>query len=405
MFETGPFRECPRCRQDAAFGILAVKDASVVKRCKSCRYSDCEPLPVPVKKVVYLDQFAVSSLYKIKSGKMPQQANSHTFWVEAEKQVSRAYLLQQVVFPESNVHDDETTVSAFAQDLRVAHEMLSGGTSFLRTEEVELEQAIEFAKAFIEGAPAPALSFAADVVLERDRNVWLPKLHVTTNMDMSFFAPGIRRSRDESGRLFDQLAVKWAAEKPKYNDILKSELGAYASSHIAALKNSMERVQRGLASGDMMEVMEGTQSPVMRHIEAVKSVFEGRGVPSEHLMTRIGDFWRWEGCEQIPSHRISAYLFAAIAAKMAAGQKRLPGRGALNDVRAISCYAPYVDALLIDNEFAGLLSEQRTRAGSAIAARVFSIKSGEAFIAYMRELADGASDEVREQAQELYGVK
>lgn len=404
MFEHGPFRHCPKCGQPDTFGILSVGGNLVTRRCKACRYSHSEGLPTLDKKVIYLDQFAISGLYRVKSGTMPLNANSRAFWVEAEKQVNRAYLLQQAIFPASNIHDSETIVSRFAAELRLAHEMLSGDTNFHTTEEVELTQVLASAEAYAGGARAPLIKFDVDDVLEGNRNNWLPTMHVTANMDSSFFAAGIRQDRDQSGGAFDALAAKWAAEKPTFKDVLMAELAAYGSSRIAGLRSAQERLRRGMLAGDMMEVLEATHSPVCRELEALKHLFKERGIESESVAAEVGKFWDWKGCEQIPSHRISAYLFATIASKMASGQKRLPGRGTLNDVRAISCYAPYVDAMLIDNEFAGFLNENRVKSGSGLDTKVFSLRRGDEFLAYITGLADSAPNDVRENAKQLYGI-
>jgi hypothetical protein len=68
MFELPPFRKCPKCKMES-FGTLSVGGNNVTKRCKDCRYSHNEILPDVDKRVIYLDQFAVSELYKTKEGK------------------------------------------------------------------------------------------------------------------------------------------------------------------------------------------------------------------------------------------------------------------------------------------------------------------------------------------------
>ena len=55
-------------------------------------------------------------------------------------------------------------------------------------------------------------------------------------------------------------------------------------------------------------------------------------------------FWEWERLREVPHHRISSYLFAGLARRVVAGQRRVT-RGFMNDVRAISAYAPYVEAI------------------------------------------------------------
>lgn len=123
MFELPLFRKCPKCKKDA-FGTLSVGGTVVEKRCAECRYSHGEILPELDKRVVYLDQFAVSELYKTKTRR--PGAPSEQFWQDCYALANRAYLRQQVIFPVSNLHSDETIVFHSPEELRLAHEMFSG---------------------------------------------------------------------------------------------------------------------------------------------------------------------------------------------------------------------------------------------------------------------------------------
>ena len=109
MFELPPFRKCLRCKSES-FGTLSVGGNRVTKRCKECRYSHDEVLPDVDKRVVYLDQFAVSELYKTKTNTRKPGAPHDQFWRDCYALANRAYLRQQVIFPASNLHSDETMV-------------------------------------------------------------------------------------------------------------------------------------------------------------------------------------------------------------------------------------------------------------------------------------------------------
>ena len=113
-------------------------------------------------------------------------------------------------------------------------------------------------------------------------------------------------------------------------------------------------------------------------------------------------FWRWVGNHHQPYHRISCYLFAALARKVGAGQKRAPGRGTLNDIKALAAYGPYVDAMFIDKEWAGLLAERPLHDELKLKARIFSINTGDAFLDYLDGLERRATVEVRELSQTIY---
>ena len=97
-------------------------------------------------------------------------------------------------------------------------------------------------------------------------------------------------------------------------------------------------------------------------------------------------------------------LFAAMARRATNGQKRVPNRGTPNDIDMISSYLPYCDAIFIDDEFAGLLREEpiATEVGK-YGTRVFSTRTREEFLAYLREIQAALPAEHLAQVVVTYG--
>jgi hypothetical protein len=170
VLERGPFQTCPGCGATHSFGILSAVGDTVRRRCKACRFSLDEVLPALDKKVIYLDQFAISEFYKVKSKTRRPDAGNQEFWQDFQRLANRAYLLQQVIFPASNIHSDETIVSPFASDLGLAHEMMSGDTSFEDAQEIAAQHEFAYAKAYLSGSPPPELSTDVDDILDGQRN-------------------------------------------------------------------------------------------------------------------------------------------------------------------------------------------------------------------------------------------
>jgi hypothetical protein len=226
MFERAPFEACPRCRAFNSFGILSAGGSTIRRRCTACRYAHSEVLPDLDKKVVYLDQFAISEIFKVKAGTRNAAAGGQGFWEEVEAQANRAYLLQQVIFPNSDIHRDETIVSPFGNELALAHEMLSGDVSFNSVNEIELSQALACAEAYLQSKPGPHLNFEVDEILEGERNDWLPDMHVTASMDYGIFSEELRIRREEAASNFAPLWQRWLRDKPTFSDVLKHELRA-----------------------------------------------------------------------------------------------------------------------------------------------------------------------------------
>lgn len=136
----------------------------------------------------------------------------------------------------------------------------------------------------------------------------------------------------------------------------------------------------------------------------LKLLFEASGVSSTESGAEVRTFWEWPGNLSLPEHRLSSYLFAAIARKLASGQKRLPSRGMSNDITVISTYGPYVDAMFLDNECAALLSESPLNTELKLKAKIFSTNSGDAFLGYLQSIEAETSSEVRAYAEEIYGL-
>lgn len=318
--------------------------------------------------------------------------------------MQRAYLLQQVVFPASSIHDDETLVAAgLADGLALAHDMLSGETEFDRVEDIAMAQVWAFVEAYADGKPPPDLDFDVDGILDGERNAWIPDLHISANMSFSQFAPATRAGRDAAAAEFQALAAHWAQEKPSFATVLKRELNSMESANRGAVLASAQRIEKAIGNADMVEIFEGAESAIMRQFRALRAFFEKRGVAPEASTAEVLKFWGWAGNHHQPQHRISSYLFAGLARRIVNNQ-RAPDKGMMNDIQAISTYGPYVDAMFVDKMCENLLREQPLARDLKMKAKFFSMRTGEDFLAYLDGLAAQATDEVRRYAEEAYGV-
>ncbi|WP_296762066.1 hypothetical protein [Sediminimonas sp.] len=144
--------------------------------------------------------------------------------------------------------------------------------------------------------------------------------------------------------------------------------------------------------------------PIYREYRELCRLLEDRGIDENQQPIEIMKFWHWERQQEIPHQRISSYLFAAVARRVVMGEKKIVDRGLINDVRTISTYAPYVDALFIDKRCAALLKEEPLRAELEYKARIFSLNNPDEFLGYLQEIESQTPDEVREYAAMIYGI-
>lgn len=402
MFERPPFINCPWCGE-RGLGILGVSDDAYTRRCKFCGAKARYYLPEVDKKVLYLDQFVISEIFKVKEGKRREGAPHAEFWSEANDLINKGLRYQRIVCPASDIHRDETIVYRDGQELGLAHEMLGGDTSFEDTITIEHKQIFRHLDAYLKDEEPPSFDGDVDEILHGHRNAWLPDLHITANMDWSRFVESTRLARERSAEAFAPLFDGWARDKPSFEEVLNNELGSLARSYADAYIHFIAMAAAGQASGDVEKFMNGALAPAVTLINEIKRVFVKRGTSDELAFREAIKFLSWPKNLSLPYHWISAHLFAAIGDRLARGQKRRPSRGMMNDIRAISLYGPYVDAMFLDNECASLLDEKAVRNGVKLKARVFCLRRSADFIAYLQELVDSTPNEIVVAAQELYG--
>lgn len=403
MFERPPFKKCPQCDREEGFGILWVSSESYDRRCKFCGAKATYDLPEVNKKVLYLDQFAISEIFKIKERKRRADAPHAEFWAEANDLLDRAIRRQQIICPASNIHRDETMVYRNGKALDLAHEMMGGDTSFEDTTTIEHRQIYRHLEVYLKGEEPPPFECNVDEILHGHRNAWLSDLHITVETDWSGFVENTRLARDKAAEDFAPLYDGWTRDKPTFERVLNNELGALARGYVEAYFRFMAMAKAGEASGDIQKYINGALSPVVTLIHEIDREFVKRGTPPELACHETVKFLNWQKNQSLPHHWISAHLFAAIADRLVRGQKRRPSRGMMNDIKAISLYGPYVDAMFLDNECASLMEEKAVTRGVKLKTRIFCLRRSTDFLTYLRELIDSAPQQVVDAARELYG--
>lgn len=382
-------------------GILSVGGHLLTKRCANCRNTMQIPLPELDKKAIYLDQFMFSMIYNVKNeGNLPK--GHEAFAKEVYALLRRCVLLQQVFLPHSDIHHDETTVFHSPIDLRGLYEFFGGDVSLMDSRDVELLQDIQFAKAFFDDKE-PDVSLGLDEIADSRRNEWLPDMHVGVRADYSQFADHIRSVRGEVHDALKHLADTWIEKKATFEGVLESESSAIGPTKEQAFAKWFEEVSNPDPS-DPMALFESSGRPIFREYQELCHLLEDRGVEEDQHLVAIMKFWNWERQREIPHQKISSYLFAAVARRVVMGEKKIVDRGLVNDVRTISTYAPYLDALFVDKRCAALLKEDPLRTELEYKARIFSLNDPDEFLGYLREIEGGTPDETREYAAMIYGI-
>jgi hypothetical protein len=356
-----------------------------------------EQLPQLNKKVIYLDQFAFSELFKIEAGIRNPAAPSSDFWATLSAKVHRVLMLQQAVFPISDIHSTETLVAKNHMELKAAVQRIGGDARFIDARDVEFMQTFECFEAYREKRE-PAFDLSVDKVVKGKRNDWLPNMRIVVNSDYSIFADGLRKIVNETADEIEKLIALWQAKQPTFEQALEHELSSYFFGKKNAWLEQMSQFEK-LVADDSLDWLNAAGHPIMREFAELRRAFERAGFPEDEACREVLKFWEWEKNREQPHHYVGSHIFAALARKVVAGQKSVT-RGFANDVRAISSYAPYIDAMFVDRECAALMFELEPQLKTK--ARIFSMRNGDEFLAYLDEIEQNTLDDIRRTANGLY---
>src|SRR6476620_7774230 len=93
--------------------------------------------PPHLKKVIYVDQFAVSEMVKAIDTRSKKHSHVEPFWRQVFEALERVCKLQLVVCPWSHLHRNESLVSEMFEQLKRMYEYLANGVGFLRPAGIE----------------------------------------------------------------------------------------------------------------------------------------------------------------------------------------------------------------------------------------------------------------------------
>jgi hypothetical protein len=411
-----PYRTCPKCSH-GNFGVLIISGARYTRRCRDCWHTAEFPLPKLRKKIIYLDQFVISNLMKLKNPATPGHTRvvSDRFWQELHDLLFQLRHLQLICCPDSGSHEEESLTSPFNADLKKMYESLSGGISFNRFDGIKSQQIGELALAWPEGRE-PKFDFDPRSVLSRDPNDWNERFYIVMGDNPFMLATNLRQVRADLhaniGRLFRDV---WGAEKRTFAYWYELERAGYQGYlGQAVVKSRREGLEAILA------YRPGVEIPLQNLEKVLPSFAEGLAASLEHIFRfpRDGtersledadrlekDFGKANRIADAPFVKLQSLMYAAVAMRAAGGQKEPPNEGTTTDVDTVAHLLPYCDAMFMDNGCRSLLLDVPEDLRPADVEKVFSLNSKVEFLDYLRGIRASISAEQLHAIRDVYGER
>ncbi len=351
-FISAPYIKCPKCDKES-FGILMVCGNHYCRRCRECLYpKGNEPgakytLPKLNKKIIYIDQFALSNMMKALNPetKAYQKGKTDDFWVKLFKRLDSLCKLQLIICPESSSHEKESLVSSYFAPLKQMYEMLSNGISFYDHETIKNFQICEHAKNWITGNQNKELNLNVHSIVYGKINSWQERLLITINMNYDEeWIDNLRKNRENVHKGLSECFKYWQSEKEKpFNYWVEEESRAFGKAIIQGYNNYLQRfmnIKLGLKDSDAEGLLPTSSVSI---IHSIQDVFENAGVKDIDIWQKTIEYLTTADFKNVPFIKISAMLYAALARQAANNRKELPSQGMFNDIQFISALLPYCD--------------------------------------------------------------
>lgn len=405
VFISPPYDPCPKCGKDG-LGTLSMGRNQRHRRCRECWFDRVDALTPLTKKVIYIDQFAVSNMMKAidATAKGHGRAAADPFWLRLFEALERSSKLQLVICPDSDEHERESLMVPYFDALKRMFEQLSHGVSFEASEHIRQRQLYVAVKAWLRGE-VPTHDFNPEAVTRGDLHGWLERLIVTVKM--TYPPEMVEAIRGERDRIHDSLKSHFeriaSGDAVGFEVWLQRELESVPRAMLVAYQQWIERnreVEAGTRPFSLDDIM--PTSSVAR-IDLILRVLEEGGIAADERPRKAAEFLNSEAFHRLPFHLIASSLWAVISMKGNAGQKEPPNRGTVNDISIVSTLMPYCDAMLIDNKCLGLLEDIPKRNALEYTTRMFSTRTGEQFIEYLEALERDSDPVLLAEVEHVYG--
>ncbi|MHB0948724.1 MAG: hypothetical protein ACYC4J_06640 [Gemmatimonadaceae bacterium] len=358
------------------------------------------------KKLIYLDQMVMSNMAKALDPEWRQEKErDHTYWLALFDQLERLVKLQLVACPESTLHERESSVLAYAEAMRQLYEHFAVGVRFDYPAHILERQLHHAFEAWVRGEAPDFLSLNRQLLIEGSTSTWPDRVRVSVRFPTPATVIDERRTaRDETGEAMRQLWERWATEKDvSFADRHRHERGSLFHILATLFDRHQQSLAQMFATGEMPEDVINPRLEV-GIVQGLLRRLQDDGNDERQAHARVAEFLQSEAAVAAPANDISAMLYAALARKAAAGQKKVPSRGTPTDITAISCFLPYCDAMFLDDQFAGLLQEEPLRSRLApYGTRIFSNRTRDAFLEYLREIEAAAQSDHVALVKRVYG--
>lgn len=394
-----PYIECPFCGE-VSFGVMGINERSFWRKCGKCwQNGSPEKLPDLSKKLIYLDQFAISNMMFSLNSKLGKTTKVQPFWRDLFCELDRLMKYQLVICPSSDFHYEESQNHDF-NSLKMMFNHLSNGAKFRGTDDIRIVQIYQHVASKLGKAREGSKLIDPAGIIQGNYYAWFDRIRIDVDMPPSQeYIDELNRNKSLGHQNLAQVYQRWQQEPQKnFDDWYKEEGTAYGRSIIS-------RYIGAVFTEDPDKFIQGAFSEANMLMMSLRP-----------LMTDMTDADRLEtsfklltdpDLLEVPSIKLSSLLWASLAHQAAhTGRAKLPNPGMINDIEMVSSILPYVDAIFVDREVYGLLTHNKVKSyiDTNYRTKIFSNSNKQDLLAYLKEIETSAPKELMGKVKEVYGT-
>ncbi len=274
--------------------MLSIGEESYTRRCRECWNTATYPVPAVRKKIVYIDQFAISNMMKALNDEMKshQKAKADPFWLELFDALERVCKMQLVICPDSGAHRDESLMAPYFAALKRMYEQMSHGITFYDAAMITDAQIDMALLAWMRGK-VPVYDLNPERVVHGQLNGWQDRLLITVEMKYpDDVVEGIRKFLDtvheKVAKVFDSCRDRGEND---FGAAFEHERQHGADAILIAASNYAARLREMLESGDLdFEKLEGFRSKGYDTFVMIREALLLSGTKPEEVVKQIQDF-------------------------------------------------------------------------------------------------------------------
>lgn len=382
---------CSKCQAINSYGILYISNNSILYGCKSCKTTHLCKLPDLRNKIIYLDQFFLSKVFR----------KSDSDFLSIAEKLKRLAHYQALVCPYSTIHESETHQWKPEKrgELFKFIKRFSRGHDFIPDYDVEMTQLQRSYKAFLKG-DSPQIELIerdalADDVHHWDDYIWIDVGRYVEDIEL------IRNLKNEVANGFVDAVDGWKNKNLSFDEILIQEVRAWKDNIINSFLKSAPKV--------LSDPSAFLDQPIISEYFLRLSMIKEAGQTPDERMGKVMQFLQSDYIRHIPFVDIFSSIHALLRYKVQ--QSQFPTTtekiketvsGLYYDAKFISVYAPYCDAIFVDNSMYQWLIDEKIDIESKYVVKVFSKAILEDFREYLDGIERDISVEQKRIVDEIY---